>query len=165
MNFFLFDGSALVKRYFTEPGKALMDRLFAVAARDRFLCLMLGGAEVAAALVRKRNAGAISSASFAVAMANLRTEVLDAIDLLKPVADNPLIDKSIPFREKHSINATDAVVLRIGLEIAADLRRNGNDLVLVCSDRRLLRAAQAEGLLTFDPENQTQAELDTLIGP
>jgi hypothetical protein len=29
----------------------------------------------------------------------------------------------------------------------------------------LLRAAQAEGLLTFDPENQTEPELDILIGP
>jgi hypothetical protein len=45
------------------------------------------------------------------------------------------------------------------------LRAAGNDLVLVARDRRLLRAAQAEGLLTFDPENQTEPELDILIGP
>jgi hypothetical protein len=35
----------------------------------------------------------------------------------------------------------------------------------VASDQRLLRAAQAEGLLTFDPEVQSQVELDVLLGP
>ena len=43
--------------------------------------------------------------------------------------------------------------------------RRLNSLVLVVTDRRLLRAAQAEGLLTFDPETQTQAELDAFLGP
>ncbi len=165
MNVFLFDGSALVKRYFPEPGKMLVDRLFTTVTRDRFLCLMLGGAEVAAALVRKRNGGLISSASFAVAMADLRTEVLDAADFTKPPADNSTINASIPLIDKHAINATDSVVLYVARQLAAQLRVAGDDLVLVASDHRLLRAAQVEGLLTFDPETQTQAELDLLIGP
>ncbi len=165
MNFFLFDGNALVKRYVVEPGKPLVDRLFALVTRDRFLCLMLGGAEVAAALVRKRNGGVISPADFAVAMKELRAEVLDAPDFTKPVSDNQLIDASIPLLDKHSINATDAVVLQAALQLAVQARAVGDDLALVACDRRLLRAAQAEGLLTFDPENQTQAELATLLGP
>jgi hypothetical protein len=33
----------------------------------------------------------------------------------------------------------------------------------VASDQRLLRAAAAEGLATFNPETQSQAELDALI--
>jgi hypothetical protein len=36
---------------------------------------------------------------------------------------------------------------------------------LVASDQRLLRAAQAEGLPTFDPETQDQAALGALTGP
>lgn len=165
MNFFLFDGSALVKRYAVEPGKPLVDRIFATASRDRLFCLMIGGAEAAAALVRKRNGGVMSPASFATAMTELRAEVLNAPDLLKPESDNRLISASIPLLDKHGINATDAVVLQTALELGPILRAAGNDLVLVACDRRLLRAAQAEGLLTFDPENQTQAELDALLGP
>jgi hypothetical protein len=38
-------------------------------------------------------------------------------------------------------------------------------LVLVSSDQRLLRAAQAEGLVTFNPEIQDQATLAALVGP
>jgi len=36
-------------------------------------------------------------------------------------------------------------------------------LVLVTSDQRLLRAAQAEGVLTFDPTTQTESDLDALL--
>jgi hypothetical protein len=38
-----------------------------------------------------------------------------------------------------------------------------DDLVLVASDQRLLRAAQAEGLLTFDPERQDKADLGVVL--
>ncbi|HEX5270826.1 MAG TPA: type II toxin-antitoxin system VapC family toxin [Gemmataceae bacterium] len=165
MNFFLFDGSALVKRYLPEPGKPLVDRLFAVVTRDRLLSLMIGGAEVAAAIARKRNGGAISRITFRVAMADLRAEGLNAADFTKPPADNMAINASIPLIDTHAINATDAVVLYVALQFAVQFRAAGDDLVLVACDRRLLRAAQAEGLLTFDPENQTQAELDVLVGP
>jgi predicted nucleic acid-binding protein len=65
---------------------------------------------------------------------------------------------------RHAINATDAIVLRVALDIAQYLRSGGDDLVLVASDLRLLRAAQAEGLLTFNPESKDQAALAVLVG-
>jgi predicted nucleic acid-binding protein len=165
MNFFVFDGSALVKRYFPEPGTALVHHLFARASRDRLMCLMLGAAETAAALVRKKNQGAIDATMFLSATGRLKAEVLDPPDFLKLPSGNPLILASMRFLDRHAINATDAVVLEAALQLAVPTRAAGNDLVLVASDRRLLRAAQAEGLLTFDPENQTQSELDALLGP
>jgi predicted nucleic acid-binding protein len=165
VNFFLFDGSALVKRYFPEPGTPLVAHLFAQAPRTRLLCLMLGAAEAAAALVRKRNQGALAATAFSTATRELRSEIVDAVDFTKLASDNPTVLASIPFSEKHAINATDAVVLQHAIELASQLRAVGDDLVLVVTDRRLLRAAQAEGLLTFDPETQTQAELDAFLGP
>jgi hypothetical protein len=51
------------------------------------------------------------------------------------------------------------------LGLAQYLRNRGDDLVLVASDLRLLVAAQAEGLFTFNPETQGQAALATLVGP
>ena len=41
---------------------------------------------------------------------------------------------------------------------------DGHDLVLVTSDKRLLKAALAEGLVTFNPDAQTQAELEVGLG-
>ncbi len=165
MNSFLFDGSALVKRYAPEPGDAVVDHLFTQVSRDRLMCLMIGAAEAAAALVRKRNQGVLTPAMFMAATAELRAEVVDAPDFFKFASDNATITRSIPLTDTHAINATDAIVLQTAMQSASQMRPAGNDLVLVACDRRLLRAAQAEGLLTFDPETQTQAELDVLIGP
>ncbi|HXG11702.1 MAG TPA: type II toxin-antitoxin system VapC family toxin [Gemmataceae bacterium] len=165
MNYFLVDASALVKRYYCEAGAALVDHLFARVSRDRLACLMLGTAEVAAALARKRNGGLIPAAVYATAMANLRAEVLHVADFTKLPSDNALIDAAIPLLDKHAINSSDAIVLRTALNLAPQLRTAGDDLVLVASDQRLLRAAQAEGLVTFDPEMQTQTDLDALIVP
>jgi hypothetical protein len=58
---------------------------------------------------------------------------------------------------------TDAILLRSALDLAANLRARGDDLVLVASGGRLQRAAQAEGLIVFNPETQTSADLDLLL--
>jgi len=89
--------------------------------------------------------------------------VLTAGDLLKLPADNALINTAIPLLDKYAINANDAIVLQTALDLVAQWRTDGNTLVLVASDQRLLKAAQAEGVLTFDPETQTEAALDTLL--
>jgi predicted nucleic acid-binding protein len=165
MNSFLLDASALVKRYSPERGAPLVHHLFVRAARHRLRCLMLGAAEVVAALVRKRNGGRLTPPLFTVAMAELRAEVVMAADFQKLPADNPLINASLLLLEKYPINSSDAVVLQTALDLAPSLRLAGDDLVLVASDRRLLASARAERLLTFDPETQSQADLDALIGP
>jgi predicted nucleic acid-binding protein len=165
MNYFLLDASALVKHYAPEPGTALVDHLFARASRDRLACLMLGAAEVVATLVRKRNGGSLTPAAFTVAMGQLRAEVLNAAVFRKLPTDIVLINAALALLERYAINSSDGIVLQTGLESVLPLRGSGDDLVLVASDRRLLAAAQAERLLTFDPETQSQADLDALIGP
>jgi hypothetical protein len=49
--------------------------------------------------------------------------------------------------------------------LAHHLGSQGNDLVLVASDQRLLRAAQGEGLTTFNPKIQDQTALAALVAP
>ncbi len=163
MNSFLLDANALVKRYASEVGTAVVDHLFANAARERLMCLMLGAAEVAAALARKRNGGAITVAAYSAAMTQLRSELIDVADFVKLPAGNAVVNASIPLLDKYAINATDALVLCLTLDVAAFLRGRGDDLVLVTSDHRLLNAAQTEGLLTFDPESGTEASMDVLL--
>ena len=65
--------------------------------------------------------------------------------------------------ETHSLNSVDAMVLRSALDIATELRNTGNKLVLVASDQRLLRAAQDEELLVFNPEVDSQQTLTDWI--
>ena len=54
-------------------------------------------------------------------------------------------------------------MLRSALDVATPLRVAGDDVVLVASDLRLLRAAEAEGLPTLNPETQTSAHVDALL--
>jgi predicted nucleic acid-binding protein len=159
------DASALAKRYALEIGSALIDYLFANVSPDRFFVFNLGMAEVLSVLVRKKNAGILSAAVVSQAIANLGKEVIFATSLRKIVADTSLVILALPYIETHSVNATDALVLQSALELAGNLRVAGNDLVLVASDKRLLRAAQTEGLVTFDPETQSQTDLDALLVP
>jgi hypothetical protein len=124
---------------------------------------MLGAAEVISVLVRRKNAGVLPRAVFAQGLANLKAEVVDADEFSTLPTDNDLITAAMPLIDQHNINSTDAVVLRLALDLATEFRTRGDDLVLVASDQRLLRSAQAERLLTFDPEAQTEAELSVLV--
>ena len=53
------------------------------------------------------------------------------------------------------LNATDALILRSALDIAGEL----HSLILVASDRRLLRAAESEGLQVLNPEETSLERL------
>ncbi|HJT78509.1 MAG TPA: type II toxin-antitoxin system VapC family toxin [Gemmataceae bacterium] len=165
LRFFYLDASALGKRYAPEVGTPLLNHLFTSVPADRLYVFNVGMAEVASVLVRKRNAGHLIAADFARAMANFGTEIVQAASVNKVTADNDLVTAALPLIETRSINGTDAILLRSALDLAAFLRTVGQDLVLVASDQRLLRAAQTEGLTTFDPEREGQTVLDALLVP
>ncbi len=129
----------------------------------KLLCLGIGILEVVSVLVRKRNAGSIDSAIFRQALVDFQNEIVNGS--LPTLASDPLINASVPLIERHSLNANDALVLRAALNHAAHVRATGDDVVVVTSDKRLIKACQAEGTATFNPETQAQAELDALIGP
>jgi uncharacterized protein len=165
MKLFFVDGSALAKRYVAEPGTPLVDHLFSHVASDRLVVLNVGVAEVVSVLVRRKNSGVLSDATFAKAMLQVGQEIIHAANLRKLEPTNNLVIAAIVHIQTHSINATDAIVLHAALGLAQHLRSRGDDLVLVASDQRLLRAAQTEGLVTFNPETQDQAALAPLVGP
>ncbi len=152
MRFFFLDASALAKRYAPEQGTGLINHLWASVPPDRICIFNIGIAEIVSVLVRKRNAGAISPTSFAQSLLLLQSELVGSSPLRKLIADNASVTAALRHIDKHSINSTDAAVLGAALDLAAYARSTGDDLVLVASDQRLLRAAKAEGLSTFDPE-------------
>ena len=163
MRFFYMDASALAKRYAQEIGTPLIDRLFDGVSAVRLYMLNLGVAEVISLLVRKKNAGQLAVPAFNQALLELGREIRSSNQVRKLTADNTIVTAALPLIELHSINATDAVILSSAVDLFADLRKLGDDLTLVASDQRLLRAAQAEGLSTFNPETQSQADLEALL--
>jgi predicted nucleic acid-binding protein len=164
-NSFYLDASALAKRYVPEKGSALVDMILDTVPANRIYVLNIGAGEVVSILVRKRNAGNISIADFGMAMTNFESEITRASAINKASVTSRLVTASFALIIAHSINSTDALLLKSALAIGRRLRAGGNDLVLVASDQRLLRAAATEGLTTFNPETQDQATLSALIGP
>ena len=142
-----------------------MNHLFRQVARDDIMCLTLGTLEVISIFVRKKNASAVPHTAFNQAMTAFRSEVIDAANFTKISATDSLVNAAASLVDKHSLNATDAVILRSVLDLVIALRATGADLVLVTSDQRLLRAAQVEGVLTFNPETQTEGDLNALLSP
>ena len=163
MNQFYWDASALAKRYALESGTPLVNHLFSNASQDRMMCLSIGTGEVISVFVRKKNAGIINSTAFSQAMIDFRAEVIDSAGFRLVAASQVQIFASHSFIERYSLNATDAIVLRSTLDLAIMYQQTGDDMVLLASDRRLVTAAQREGLKTFNPESDSQTQLDSFI--
>ena len=164
-NSFYMDASALTKRYIPERGNDLVDEIFSKVPSSRIHLLNIGAGEILSVLVRRRNAGTLSIANFHQAVANFNAEIVRWAAVTRASVTTRLVATSLSLIIAHSINSTDALILKSALAIARRLRRAGDDLVLVASDQRLLRAAQAEGLTTFNPETQDQTALAALVGP
>jgi predicted nucleic acid-binding protein len=165
MIFAIMDASALVKRYVVETGTDSVNHVFHRIPLDRMHFVSVGLTEVVSVLVRKRNAGRMPAGSFCNGYLAFQDEICPPNVGRKIAVGDGLAIRAFPLVDRHSINATDAIILLSAIDIAAALRANGDDLVLVASDQRLLRAAQAEGLATFDPETQSAADLDAILGP
>lgn len=142
---FCLDGSALAKRYVPENGSALVDVVLDNVADNRIFILNVGSAEVVSVLVRKRNAGNLSGVQFSQALLDFGSEIIRSVGKHLLAFDNSVVTDALVLIVKHSINSTDGIVLRVAMDIAQHLRAQSDDLVLVASDQRLLRAAQAEG--------------------
>lgn len=148
MNYFLFDTSALIKRYAPETGTPLINQLFESVPRQQMLVPVLVFGELLSILVRKKNSGQISEMSYLQALADSQSEMINMT--IQSVSDD-LVWNSLALIEKYSINATDAIILRCALDMAHTILTLGHSLVLVTSDIRLANSAQLSNLVVWNP--------------
>ena len=160
MNYFWLDASALVKRYVAETGTPVVNYFFTRVPLQQMLCFLESIGEIISIFVRRRNGGTITRSGFNQAMLDFHSEVSLCAEVEKVYPTESQIAASWEFIETYSLNSTDAIILRCALDSAIELRAAGDDLILVGTDVRLLRAAQAEGVLTFNPETDSQTVLD-----
>jgi predicted nucleic acid-binding protein len=159
----LWDASALAKRYAPEIGSDSVDALFAEVPIAEMTITFLGYAETYSILLKKHNQKAISDATFLAAKSVLRAEVINSLDFGVLAIDTIAILNGIDMMEKHHINSSDAAILATYLDYVKTLLPAGTSSLLVATDHRLLRAAQAEGLLTLNPENVAAADIPALL--
>ncbi len=158
MSVFYLDASALVKRYAVEAGSAWVQEQFRAPQRHVFLTSHITVVEVAAALAAKvRNTPGLTSQDSHRLLGRFLLDV--ASDLLLIPVQNQVVNMAVRLTQRHPLRGYDAVQLASALVAYQLLRQrrilssqaSGPTFVFVASDRVLLRAAQAEGLSTFDP--------------
>ena len=165
MNYFWLDANAIAKRYVREKGTTTINLFFTRVSAERMICLFDSMDETRSVIVRKRNRGDITASEFNQAIQQFEAEIINGPEVQQVHAT---VDQKIAARElidDYSINSTDAYILQCALDKANQLRTAGHDLILISSDKRLLKAAQSERLLTFNPETDSQTTLDVLIDP
>lgn len=150
MALFVWDANGLAKRYTEETGSETVDALFAAVARTDMASTPWGYAETYSILLRRLNGGILDASSFTAATSALQSEVVDSAEFTLFTVSDTAIFRSVGLMQKHNLNSTDAAILTVVLEVARS--SNAPVCVLVASDQRLLRAAQAEGLRTLNPE-------------
>jgi predicted nucleic acid-binding protein len=164
MNYFYLDASAYAKYYYPETGsdiiEALIDALPDVQAR-RLVIASMSIAETIAVLNRRRNELRIPDAEYGPVVARLLADVTRFTQWR--IHDQDILNSTILI-PTHNLNAADALHLHTALRLQQILSRTREDqVVMVASGRRLLRAAVAEGMTALDPEAATVREVRDLI--
>lgn len=163
MIWFYCDANALAKRYSKEIGTDLINEIFRRISLSQITGLSLSILETASILVRKKNDGRLPRADFDQAMINLRAELIAAPEFKAATIGDALVFSAFDFIAKHNINSTDAVILRSALNIKERLDASGDRMILLTSDKRLVKAARSENIIVFDPEAETLASLQQLL--
>ncbi|MFQ5796170.1 MAG: type II toxin-antitoxin system VapC family toxin [Candidatus Bipolaricaulia bacterium] len=158
-----FDASALIKRYSQETGTSLINEVFHRIPPAQMTCSTLGILETVSILVRKRNDGRLSRELFEQVMIEFKAEVIDREEFSTTSVDDELLLSALELISKHNLNATDAAILRSVLNLQQHLQDTEDEIMLWTSDKRLARAAQAEDISVFDPEEETVDHLHQLL--
>jgi predicted nucleic acid-binding protein len=148
----LWDASALIKRYALEVGTETVNALFASRPAVPTVTAYLSYAETCASLRRKLNGGVLDLPTFSTARLAVHREILlnPAVALI--TVDDAAVLSGIELTDRHNLNSTDAAILAACLRYAQSQPSDALRCILVASDHRLLRAADAEGLRTLNPE-------------
>jgi predicted nucleic acid-binding protein len=139
--------SALVKLYIRELGSARLLRLAARTNDHRFAVLVLSRVEFHSAIRRRQREGDVDTP--------LAQHLLSQFDqhmeskFIKQIMNEALIDVATGLVDRHALRAYDAVQLAGCIALKGN--SGGDQPTFVSSDRRLVEAAEAEGLASLDP--------------
>jgi hypothetical protein len=156
------DASALIKRYLRELGSPTVNALLNQLPAPEQATSPWGLAEAYSVLVRRRNDGILDAPAFTASVSALQNEVVDSGDFAFLSIDDATIFASTLLIRQHNLNATDAAILTLLLDLSPSLAP-GDALVLVAADTRLLRAAAVEGLTTLNPETFAAADVPVFL--
>jgi len=144
------DSSALVKRYVNEIDSAWVQAICEPAANHIIALAHIGLAEIAAALGVKYRQNVLTTVARDGLLRDLQRDGRDQYWLVD--VDQNMVTDARDLTRRQKLRGYDAVHLACALFLEHTLLRQGlPGLILVSADQDLLTAAQAEGLLTDNP--------------
>jgi predicted nucleic acid-binding protein len=158
---YFFDSSALVKRYVDEDGSGWVRAITDPAALNDIHVSRITGAEVLAAVTKRKRQGDISAAEAARFIADFRHDF--ARQYLPIEVTGAVVAHAMDIIESHPLKGYDAVQLATALAVSGHLAALGAAtprgsvtsssfmLSFVTADDALDKAAIAEGLIVENP--------------
>lgn len=146
---YFFDSSAILKRYLSETGTVWVTSIADTPIVHRIHVASITGAEVVAAIARRRLGGSISAADAATHIAEFGYDFVNQYRIAD-ITDT-VISRAMVLADKHSLRGYDSVQLAAALELNdRRLARRWPVVTLVSTDTELNIAATAEGLTVED---------------
>jgi predicted nucleic acid-binding protein len=149
---YFLDSSALVKRYVTETGSAWVRSLAVPEARNPLIIARITWVEVLSALARRQREGSLMPNDVAWAIQTFRYD----LDMQYQVVelDPALAEAAGTLVTQHPLRAYDAVQLASALRVQSGFGQvQAPTLIFLAADDRLIAIAQANGLLTDNPNH------------
>lgn len=143
MDYYLFDTSALVKRYHQEIGTENVDEIF--DAEERMIIISnLSVSEFVSAINRKKIENAITEEDLNLVLSRFFTDIMEDFTIVG-IADSH-ITSSVELILEHNLKALDSLQLSTALELSE------LDITFVGADEKLCETAEKEGLKVVNPE-------------
>jgi len=145
-----FDSSALVKYYAQEIGTSWMRSLVDAQPSNEIFTALVTGAEIVAAIKRRERMNLITASDAGAALAVFKNQFRSRFKAFR--TSDTVVDRAMNLAETHKLRGYDAIQLSSALLIEERMTSQGvGPLTLISADGELNQAAQAEGLLTDDP--------------
>jgi predicted nucleic acid-binding protein len=147
---FIFDASAIVKRYVTEIGTAWVRMLTDPAAGHEIFLTRITRVEVTAAVTRRGRGGLLTGPSATAILSQFRYNAAHQYNILEIIP--ALLTEAERLAEVHALRGYDAVQLAATMSLHQGRSAAGlSALTFISSDGELNTAARAEGLTVDDP--------------
>jgi len=148
MTIYYADSSALLKKYVNETGSVWTRQ--ALAAPAVVITAQLALIEIASALNRRVREGTVTAHDYARLASDFRDDCRDRFQII--TLDQVLVNLSWAVLERHALRAYDAIHLASALVMDRQWVEAGLPApIFLAADDRLLKAAQAEGLVVDNP--------------
>jgi predicted nucleic acid-binding protein len=147
---YFLDSSALLKRYIDEAGSEWVRDTIRQSTQPCFIA-QVAGVEIVSAITRLHAGKAITPRARDAAITAFKSDFAGSYDVAMLSMD--VTENAMRLAERRVLRGYDAIQLAAALFVAERAQRRSLELLFVCADTSLNRAAAAEGLKVENPND------------